>query len=684
MKKRPNKHLAPGQPPQPLKWRPRFRILGMLSGLIGGLGTVILVQQYGIAPLSRALTVQGLAGGVMSGIVMPSAVFAVVVPVHNRRLARSMARTAALRAPTMRALVLLVMGAAMVAPFVGAPTAFADVSGPCGGRLNGIDLSTVRPTAGDAIEISEGDTVSGFVFVDDDIIGGRVGLSLMGRQVTVIDEPPDAASSEGGDGGDASFEIEYDDISWIGAGLIELWAIADLAGGGTCEIRFMVDIDGDPLDTVLGRAAAGAVGVAAVGMTLSVTGSLLEGGRVLGDLRRAVSTFSVESPGFEAFDPSSVDPVGGDTTVRFNLQVESDAEGSGGLAPPGSTIGEALSDPGVDQTVVVQPGDNLWQLSENELENRLGRPPTDAETAQYWQQVVDANVDHLPSGDPDLIYPGDEIVLPGGTSDSLGAPSGGDPQWWQESGEVGGDGVAVSDASEVVGGDAVSVSDAPEAVGGDGVSVPDASEAVGGDGVAASDAPGVDGPERTVVREGAGSSAGGDRELLREAVSPEGGVGDGTIAGLVGATGAAAFVAAIGLSPARNLLVARLAGTVGPDDPRLRAEVDAYLAGLPIDDPTRASLDPDAITADVDAIHAHVAATLMNDLGRPRSQGPLAGWPPRAASAVAWMRVGDTGLAPADVDDLLQTSAYLADVLAGTTRSFDRFEQKAVWPWTDE
>ena len=52
-KKRPNKNLQPGELPQRLKWRPRFRLLGFVSGLIGGLGAVILVAQYGVAPLSR-------------------------------------------------------------------------------------------------------------------------------------------------------------------------------------------------------------------------------------------------------------------------------------------------------------------------------------------------------------------------------------------------------------------------------------------------------------------------------------------------------------------------------------------------------------------------------------------------------------------------------------------------------
>lgn len=62
--------------------------------------------------------------------------------------------------------------------------------------------------------------------------------------------------------------------------------------------------------------------------------------------------------------------------------------------------------------VVVRPGDHLWALAERRLGEAWGRAPGDHEVAPYWVAVIDANRDRLRSGDPDLIYPGEVIVLP--------------------------------------------------------------------------------------------------------------------------------------------------------------------------------------------------------------------------------------------------------------------------------
>nr|MBO2498495.1 hypothetical protein [Acidimicrobiia bacterium] len=62
--------------------------------------------------------------------------------------------------------------------------------------------------------------------------------------------------------------------------------------------------------------------------------------------------------------------------------------------------------------MVVEPGDNLWVIAERRLADVLGRPPRDSETAPYWMRVVEENRGRIRSGDPDLIFPGEEIVLP--------------------------------------------------------------------------------------------------------------------------------------------------------------------------------------------------------------------------------------------------------------------------------
>ncbi|MGI9647152.1 MAG: LysM peptidoglycan-binding domain-containing protein [Acidimicrobiia bacterium] len=64
-------------------------------------------------------------------------------------------------------------------------------------------------------------------------------------------------------------------------------------------------------------------------------------------------------------------------------------------------------------TVTVVRGDNLWRLSEQHLQHVWGRDDLgDHEVAGYWVQVIDANRARLRSGNPDLIYPGEVIVLP--------------------------------------------------------------------------------------------------------------------------------------------------------------------------------------------------------------------------------------------------------------------------------
>jgi nucleoid-associated protein YgaU len=64
------------------------------------------------------------------------------------------------------------------------------------------------------------------------------------------------------------------------------------------------------------------------------------------------------------------------------------------------------------ESVVVEPGDHLWKISEHHLANVLGRPAEDEEIDPYWRSVIDANRDRLASGDPDLIYPGETVALP--------------------------------------------------------------------------------------------------------------------------------------------------------------------------------------------------------------------------------------------------------------------------------
>ena len=66
-------------------------------------------------------------------------------------------------------------------------------------------------------------------------------------------------------------------------------------------------------------------------------------------------------------------------------------------------------------SVVVVPGDSLWGIAAAHLAATTTRPRaaiSDAEIARYWVAVCDANRARVRSGNVNLIYPGELIVLP--------------------------------------------------------------------------------------------------------------------------------------------------------------------------------------------------------------------------------------------------------------------------------
>lgn len=58
-------------------------------------------------------------------------------------------------------------------------------------------------------------------------------------------------------------------------------------------------------------------------------------------------------------------------------------------------------------------GDHLWSIACQHLEATSGRTNLgEHEIAPYWVRVIEANRSTIRSGDPELIYPGERIVLP--------------------------------------------------------------------------------------------------------------------------------------------------------------------------------------------------------------------------------------------------------------------------------
>lgn len=148
----------------------------------------------------------------------------------------------------------------------------------------------------------------------------------------------------------------------------------------------------------------------------------------IGPLRRAVDALLAGSLVVTTMAPAGavVDPIGG--TVATTAPAASvdpsyvPIPAGPGIAEPGpeETTEEPEEEPVevLDETrVTVTPGDHLWNLAEARLAQWLGRSPSEAEIAPYWVRVVEANRNRVRSGDPELIFPGEEVVLPAVDSD---------------------------------------------------------------------------------------------------------------------------------------------------------------------------------------------------------------------------------------------------------------------------
>ena len=83
-----------------------------------------------------------------------------------------------------------------------------------------------------------------------------------------------------------------------------------------------------------------------------------------------------------------------------------------GIPDAGATEGDHRSTEAKTATVVVEQGDHLWAIAAARVESIVGAPAPDHVVAPYWRRLIDANVTRLRSGDPDLIYPGEVVVLP--------------------------------------------------------------------------------------------------------------------------------------------------------------------------------------------------------------------------------------------------------------------------------
>ena len=125
-----------------------------------------------------------------------------------------------------------------------------------------------------------------------------------------------------------------------------------------------------------------------------------------------------------ATDPPSVSLVrdghaGGDLsglpadTATTTTTTRSVAPATAPVAP--ATTAVPLEPVASPAEVVVVEGDNLWVLSARHLASTTGRALLDVpvgEVAPYWFRVCETNRARLVSGDPNLVLPGERVILP--------------------------------------------------------------------------------------------------------------------------------------------------------------------------------------------------------------------------------------------------------------------------------
>lgn len=70
-----------------------------------------------------------------------------------------------------------------------------------------------------------------------------------------------------------------------------------------------------------------------------------------------------------------------------------------------------LIEPQLTRHIVVA-GDHLWSIAADHLTRQTGSKPTSQQVASYWRQLIEQNRANLFSGQPDVIHPGEVLVLP--------------------------------------------------------------------------------------------------------------------------------------------------------------------------------------------------------------------------------------------------------------------------------
>lgn len=84
------------------------------------------------------------------------------------------------------------------------------------------------------------------------------------------------------------------------------------------------------------------------------------------------------------------------------------ADDEPGVRVPVQTAAPPPQSEGSGVLVEVRRGDHMWKISARHIRDAA----PERRVAPYWRRVVEINTPRVRSGDPDLIYPGESILMP--------------------------------------------------------------------------------------------------------------------------------------------------------------------------------------------------------------------------------------------------------------------------------
>lgn len=122
-------------------------------------------------------------------------------------------------------------------------------------------------------------------------------------------------------------------------------------------------------------------------------------------------TIDPEPPTPASANPSPTDKPSPDLPTTEPATTEPPTTEPPPVAPPPVAPPPNSPPTGANSVYVVQAGESFWSIARDLAEDRIGRPPTEPETAQVWRALLELNRDRIRSGDVDLIHPGEDLLV---------------------------------------------------------------------------------------------------------------------------------------------------------------------------------------------------------------------------------------------------------------------------------